>query len=251
MSEVFIVTGASRGLGLAITQSLLKKSHKVFLVARSRDELQEIKAQHPESIEFMSADLGNLKVVPKIAEAALKAFGRIDGLVVNHGTLSPITELFESDAEEWRKAYDINLFSAVALVKAAIPELRKSSGRVVFVSSGASAGAYAGWGAYGTSKAAVNHLCAHLAVEEPTITTVAISPGKVDTAMQKQIREEGQAGMAPEVHASFVAEHDSGRLLSPDKPGTVIANLVVGATRPLNGKHLRWNAAELEAFGSG
>ena len=122
-------------------------------------------------------------------------------------------------------------------MKEAIPELRKTDGRVVFVSSGAAFGAYAGWGAYGTSKAALNHICAHLAVEEPSITSVAISPGKLDTAMQKQIREEGLAGMATEVHASFVNEHEKGLLLSPDKPGTVIAKLVDGVRKEFSGKY--------------
>ncbi|KAI1307444.1 short-chain dehydrogenase [Xylaria venustula] len=238
MSKVFIVTGASRGLGLAIAQALLRESHKVFLVARSEGELQKLKTQHGDS------------VAPKIVASTLKAFGKIDGLVINHSTLSPITKIADSDAEEWRRAFDTNVFSAVALVKESIPELRKSKGRVVFVSSGASSNAYAGWGAYGTSKAALDHLCAHLAVEEPSITAVTVSPGKVDTAMQKQIREEGHTGMSSEVHASFVAEHENGRLLNPDQPGTVIAKLAIGATRALGGKHYRWNAAELADFQS-
>lgn len=48
--------------------------------------------------------------------SAVKTFGRIDGLIVNHGRLSPITKIADSDAEEWRRAYDVNVFSAVALV---------------------------------------------------------------------------------------------------------------------------------------
>ncbi len=124
-------------------------------------------------------------------------------------------------------------------MKESIPELRKSNGRVIFISSGASSNPYIGWGAYGTSKAALNHLCAHLAVEEPSITTVTVSPGKVDTTMQKQIREDGHIGMSPDVHASFVAEHENGRLLNPDQPGTVIAKLAIGATNALTGKHYR------------
>ncbi|KAI0869725.1 short-chain dehydrogenase [Hypoxylon argillaceum] len=250
MSKVIIVTGASRGLGHAIARALLRDSHKVFLVARSADELRRLKAEHGDAVEYMSADLGDLKVAPGIVASTLKAFGRIDGLVLNHSTLSPITKVFDSDAEEWRKAFDVNVFSAVALVKESILELRKSNGRVIFVSSGAASGAYVGWGAYGTSKAALNHLCAHLAVEEPSITAIAVSPGKVDTAMQKQIREEGHAGMAPNIHASFVAEHESGRLLNADQPGTVIAKLAIGATASLTGKHYRWNAAELADFQS-
>ncbi|KAI1460112.1 NAD(P)-binding protein [Annulohypoxylon moriforme] len=248
MSKVFIVTGASRGLGLAVAQTLIQASHEVFLVARTEKSLQELKTQHATSVDFIAADLADLKVAPKIIDSALKAFGKIDGIVVNHGVLAPITKISESSIEEWRHAYDINVFSALALIKEAIPELRKSQGRVVFISSGAAVGAYAGWGSYGTSKAALTHLCAHLAVEEPSITSVAISPGKLDTEMQKQIRDDGKAGMSPEVHASFVDEHESGRLLDPKKPGNVVAKLVEGATRNLNGKHFRWNATELASF---
>lgn len=124
-------------------------------------------------------------------------------------------------------------------MKEAIPELRKTNGRVVFVSSGAALGAYAGWGAYGTSKAAINHLCAHLSVEEPSITSVAISPGKVDTAMQKYIREEGEVGMAADIYAGLVNEHEKGILLPPEKPGSVIAKLVAGAKKEFSGKHFR------------
>lgn len=77
-------------------------------------------------------------------------------------------------------------------------------------------------------------------MEEPSITSVAISPGKVDTGMQKQIRDEGKTGMAPEIHASFVNEHETGKLLDPIKPGGVIAKLVDGATSDLNGKYIRY-----------
>ncbi|KAI1212512.1 NAD(P)-binding protein [Annulohypoxylon truncatum] len=248
MSKVFIVTGASRGLGLAVAQILIQASHKVFLVARTEKNLQQLKTQHATSVDFMAADLADLKVAPKIIDSAVRAFGKIDGIVVNHGVLAPITKISESSVEEWRHAYDINVFSALALIKEAIPELRKSQGRVVFVSSGAAFGAYAGWGSYGTSKAALTHLCTHLAVEEPSITSVAISPGKVDTEMQRQIRDDGKSGMSPEIHASFVDEHESGKLLDPKKPGNVIAKLVEGATSNLNGKHYRWNAAELANF---
>ncbi|KAI0402428.1 short-chain dehydrogenase [Xylaria palmicola] len=250
MSKAFIVTGASRGLGLAIAQILLGESHKVFLVARSEDELRGLKAEHGDSVDYMTADLADFKVVPKIVAAAVKAFSKIDGLVVNHGTLSPITKICDSNAEEWRQCYDINVFSAVALAQASIPELRKSNGRIVFVSSGASGHVYVGWGAYGTSKAALNHICAHLAEEEPSITAVAISPGKVDTPMQKLIREEGHNGMTPDEHAKFVSEHETGRLLRPDQPGTVIAKLAISATSSLTGKHFNWNAPELADFQS-
>lgn len=57
-----------------------------------------------------------MQTIPKIAEAAVKAFGKIDGLVINHGVLEPVTRLADSSIEEWKKAYDINVFSGLALV---------------------------------------------------------------------------------------------------------------------------------------
>ncbi|KAK6820710.1 short-chain dehydrogenase [Apiospora arundinis] len=248
MSKTFIVTGASRGLGLAIAEILLKASHNVFLVARTETDLQKLKGTNTDSVDYMAADLSDLSVAPKIIESAKKAFGKIDGLVINHGTLTPLTRLADTNIEEWRTAYNINVLSAVALVKEAIPELRKSKGRVVFISSGAATGAYTAWAAYGIGKAAINHVCAHLAVEEPDITAVAVSPGKVDTAMQQQIRELGGSSMEPNQHAGFIDEHTQGRLLRPEQPGAVIAKLVDTATKDLSGKHFRWNAAEMSPF---
>ncbi|KAH8201177.1 hypothetical protein TruAng_004645 [Truncatella angustata] len=247
-SKAFIVTGASRGLGLAIAHLLLRASHKVFLVARSEAGLQKIKAENPSNVEYLPADVTDFSTAPKIVEAAVKAFGKVDGIIINHGVLTPLSKIADVDIEEWRRSYDVNVTSAVALVKAAIPELRKSQGRIIFVSSGASVGAYTAWGAYGTAKAAMNHICAHLAVEEPDITSVAISPGKVDTDMQGVIRELGGKSMTEKDHASFIEEFASGKLLKPEQPGSVIANLVVGATKELSGKHLRWNAKELSSF---
>lgn len=80
----------------------------------------------------------------------------------------------------------------------------------------------------------------HLAVEEPDIISVAISPGKVDTDMQQQIRELGGGSMAAGDHSSFIDEHSRGKLLKPEQPGSVIAHLVVSATKDFNGKHLRY-----------
>lgn len=62
MSKAFIVTGASRGLGLAVAQKLIQDSHKVFLVARTEKNLQELKSQHPAAVDFFAADLADLKV---------------------------------------------------------------------------------------------------------------------------------------------------------------------------------------------
>lgn len=72
MSKVFIVTGASRGLGLAVAQALIQASHKVFLVARTEKEMQTLKAQHSSSVDFIAEDLADLKVCPNLPLKAMR-----------------------------------------------------------------------------------------------------------------------------------------------------------------------------------
>lgn len=249
-SKVIIVTGASRGIGLAVAKYLLNASHKVVLVSRTAPVLEALEAQYPSQVQFLAADLTNMAVAPKIIELAAKSFGRLDGIVINHGALTPMKRIENSVVEEWKQIYDANFFSALALVTAAIPLLRASKGRVVFTSSGAAVGAYAAWGAYGSSKAALNSLAQHIAVEEPDIASVAIGPGRVDTAMQKELRDFGAPGtsMAPNDYASFVDAFESGTLNKPEWPGQVIAKLALEAKPELRGKYFKWDAPELAEY---
>lgn len=106
-------------------------------------------------------------------------------------------------------------------------------------SSGAAANAYTAWGAYGGSKAAVNSLVQHLAVEEPTIASIAVGPGRVDTDMQKELREDGASTMAPKDYAGFVSAFEEGRLNPPEKPAEVIAKLSVDLMLEHSGRYVR------------
>ena len=124
-------------------------------------------------------------------------------------------------------------------VKAAIPELRKTKGRIIMTSSGAAVHSYSGWGAYGASKAALNSLTMALGVEEPDIVTVAIRPGVVDTDMQVLLRGEAGEAMAPKDREKFANLKKDNKLLPPTKPGDVIGRLVLDATAELSGKFLR------------
>ena len=180
--------------------------------------------------------------------AATSRFGRLDALIVNHGALDPVKKIADSTPDEWRSAYDTNVFSALAMVQAALPSLRKSRGRIVFTSSGAATGAYQGWGAYGSGKAVLNHLALTLSVEEPDVTTVSIRPGVVDTEMQRAIREEHNKTMSAKDQDKFHGLHKEGKLIRPEQPGGVIANLAVRAQEELSGKFLSWDDASLESY---
>ncbi|KAK0729711.1 hypothetical protein B0H67DRAFT_596042 [Lasiosphaeris hirsuta] len=249
-SKVIIVTGANRGIGLAVAKFLLKQSNKVVLVSRSTDQLKALKEQFPSQVEYLAADLTLPDTASKAAQLALTSFGTLNGLVINHAMLAPMTRLENSSIDEWKQLYEANVFSALALVKETIPHLRVTKGRVIFVSSGAALHAYTSWGAYGSSKAAMNSICQHLAVEEPAIVAIAVSPGRVDTDMQKEIREKGGAAtaMAPEDYADFKAVFEEGKLNKPEWPGNFIAQLALEAKPELSGKYVNWNAPDLAEY---
>src|SRR5262245_46257369 len=124
-AKVIIVTGASRGLGLAIAGALVEASHKVVLTARSGDNMKSLKDSWPGQVEYVTGDMAKFEVcatdelggeremlscktAAEVARLAISAFGRLDGIVINHGVLSPITRLENASPEEWRRIYDIN-----------------------------------------------------------------------------------------------------------------------------------------------
>lgn len=109
---------------------------------------------------------------------------------------------------------------------------------MIFTSSGAALKGYSGWGAYGSSKAALHSLVQHIAVEE-SIVAISVSPGRVDTDMQKELREKGGSAMTKRDYDSFVSAFDEGKLNKPEWPGEVIARLSLEAKPELSGKYLQ------------
>ena len=208
-------------------------------MARSKEPLQELQEKYPEQVKPLVGDFADLSLGKKAVELANGTWNRLDGLIVNHGVLNPVKRIADVDAEDWKVCFDINVFSAVAIIKAALPGLRQSKGKIVLVSSGAAVGAYATWGAYGASKAALNHIAMTLAVEEPDITSISIRPGTVDTNMQRDIREIHHTTMDKTDAEKFASLKAEGKLLRPDQPGHVIAKLSLDAPKDLNGHFLK------------
>lgn len=246
--RVIILTGASRGVGLAVAHFLLRQSHKLVVVARSEQPLRELEKQYDGQVAVLAGDLADLSLGAKAVELAQSCWQKLDGLIINHGVLDPVKRLADCSPEEWRAAYNINLFSAVAVVKAAILPLRETHGRIILTSSGAASNAYPSWGAYGSAKAAMNHLAMTIANEEKDITAIAVRPGTVDTDMQRDIRDKHNSAMDASDTKKFAELKSSGTLLKPEQPGHVMAKLVLNAPKELSGKFLQWNGEELKAF---
>jgi NADP-dependent 3-hydroxy acid dehydrogenase YdfG len=88
----------------------------VVVIARSVEPLQKLKDQYPNQVEVLNGDLADLTLGQKAVDRALKSFGRVDGLVLNHGVLGQVGKIAEADPEQWKQGFDVNFFSLVAFV---------------------------------------------------------------------------------------------------------------------------------------
>ncbi|KAH8923002.1 NAD(P)-binding protein [Atractiella rhizophila] len=241
MSKTIILTGASRGIGLTTLKLLLEKKCKIVTISRrsKTNELSAIEAGNPENVKVVTGDVSNEGDVEKAVDIAVKAFGKIDGLVLNAGILGPLANIADKETnslQAWRKVFEINFFSL-------LPPC------AVFVSSGAAVGNTPSWSCYNASKAALNSLCRTLAAEEPDITAVALRPGVVRTEMQAEIRQvEGKGKMTEADYNKFVAYHEDDALLKPEVPAGLLAELVTTADSSLTGQFLNWNSEQLAPY---
>ncbi|QEL59904.1 hypothetical protein SBP28_001931 [Candidozyma auris] len=131
----------------------------------------------------------------------------------------------------------------------ALPHVKESNGRFVAVSSGASTKSYYAWGAYGASKAALNHLVQTMVAEDPQVNAISVAPGVVDTNMQEDIRTKFGANMTPESLQRFIDFHKNKELLPPEVPANLLVNLAVkGWGKNLNGGYHRIGEEALKEF---
>lgn len=110
------------GIGAAIAEFLLDNSHNVVVIARTEQPLEELRKRYPERVLVLVGDLGDLSLAQKAVDSALSRFEALDGLIINHGIMDPVTGIETSDIGEWKKLFDVNFFAAVAFVSIGRPE---------------------------------------------------------------------------------------------------------------------------------
>ena len=185
VSPVALVTGASQGLGLALTRALAADGWHVVVDARNADTLHRAVG----GLDRVSAVPGDVTDPDhRIAlAAAVTSAGHLDLLVHNASALgpSPLPALADHPLDALRRVYEVDVLAPLALTQLLLPELRRSRGVLVAVSSDAAVEAYEGWGGYGSAKAALDRLTAVLAVENPGLRVYAVDPGDMNTAMHQ------------------------------------------------------------------
>jgi NAD(P)-dependent dehydrogenase (short-subunit alcohol dehydrogenase family) len=187
ISPVSIVTGGSRGLGRAVAAALLDRDWTVVTDARRADDLEATVADldSPRLIAI-AGDVTEPAHRAALVVAAMDA-GPLRLLVNNASRLgpSPQPRLADYLAADLRAVYTTNVFAPLALIQAALPALTGNGGVIVNVTSDAAVEPYEGWGGYGSSKAALDHLSAILAAENPGISVYAFDPGDMRTEMHQ------------------------------------------------------------------
>ena len=188
--SVALVTGASRGLGLEIAKIYAGLGANLVIAARGREDLEAVARELRPQTEVVALALDVSQEAERLVEAALERFGRIDVLVNNASELgpSPMPALEEYPWQELQRVFRVNVLAPLHLAQLALPGMRaRGEGVIINVTSDAGVEAYPGWGGYGASKAALEHVSRTLAAElEGTgVRIYAVDPGDMNTAMHR------------------------------------------------------------------
>jgi NAD(P)-dependent dehydrogenase (short-subunit alcohol dehydrogenase family) len=189
--SVAIVTGASRGLGLALAHGLAAQGWQLVIDARGLQPLlaarDELHAAHGAEVVAIAGDVTN-RAHRLALVAAARDLGGPQLLVNNAGLLGPSPQppLASYPLDTLREVFEANVVAPLALTKLALLDLQASGGAVINVTSDAAAEPYPGWGGYGLTKAALEQASAVLAAEEPRLRIWWVDPGDLRTDMHQR-----------------------------------------------------------------
>ena len=205
-----LITGASGGLGSAIARALAP-THSLLLAGRPSPRLDALaEALGAPTFPLDLTDIDSI-------EASTEVIDQLDVLVHNAG-VAPFAGVADSDIGDWRTTFEVNVIGAVALTQAVLPALRGAEGHVIFINSGAGLNVLPGAASYSASKFALRAVADSLRAEEPALRVTSVHPGRIDTAMQR------------ELVAFEGGEYDESSLLKPETVAGLIADVV--ATPP-------------------
>jgi len=234
-SKVAVVTGAARGIGLAVARKFLDDGYRVALLdidAPTLARTAESFAPH-ERVLAIECDVAEPRQVAAAIDRVANRFGRIDALVNNAG-VAVFKPLLDTTFEEWARVIAVNLTGPFLCTQAAAPVmLRNGGGAVVNIGSISGLRASTLRVAYGTSKAALMHLTKQQAAElgELGIRVNAVAPGPVDTAMAKQVH-------TPDIRADYHDAIPLNRYGTEAEIAAAIAFLCSDAASYVNGQTL-------------
>jgi NAD(P)-dependent dehydrogenase (short-subunit alcohol dehydrogenase family) len=228
------ITGGTSGLGLALVRELSRRGARVAFVARTRERVEQV-AQENSGTHGIVGDVSAKNDIYPIALQIIGELGGLDVLINNASDLgpTPLAMLSDTECEDLERAFATNVFGPFRLTKALMGALaasaREGRGAVVLnISSDAAINAYPGWGAYGSSKAALHHLSRIWNEEHAgeNVRFLSLDPGDMDTPM----------------HAAAIPDADPATLKRPEQSAHELAEAIAAVLPSVNASE---NVAEL------
>lgn len=216
--HVAIVTGGSRGIGLALTCGFVARGGRVVVSGRSRSDLDAVVSELGASVAVVQGDVADPPVAEALIRTATERFGGVDSLINNAG-VGTFANVADMAAEDWHRLIATNLTGVFLCSKAVIPALKqRGGGWIINISSLAGRNSFAGGAAYCASKAGLNAFAESLMLEvrQDNIRVSTVMPGSVQTAFSA-------GGDAPEHNWK----------LSPDDVAQVVFDLLGSSARSL------------------
>lgn len=237
--QVWLITGAATGLGLAIAEDALARGHKVVATARGTDRLQDLASSNSQNLLACQLDVTSRQEIDAAVASAIERFGRID-VLVNNAAAGLLGAIEESSSQDIRDLFDCNVFGPWELIRAVLPHMRcQRSGTIVNVSSFAALCAFTGLGAYSATKFALEGMSEALASEIAPwgIRVVIAQPGGLNTDFAShsirfaEAMDEYEAMLGPMRRA--IGKQVQPNLGDPKIAASVIATAVAAERPPL------------------
>ena len=239
MSKVWLITGASRGLGRSLTQEALKAGHRVVATARNVERLAEVANKFGESVRTVPLDVTNEAEAKNAVEAAIETFGCVDVLVNNagYGNVYPVEDTSLAD---FRAQIETNLFGVIIMTKALLPHFReRASGHIIQISSIGGRVGPVGRAAYAAAKFGVEGFSESLSKEVGPlgIKVTIVEPGgfRTDFAGSSTELREGRKEYDGTVGAAvrFQRNYDGKQPGDPVKAAAALIHIAALADPPL------------------
>ncbi len=190
--HVAVVTGASKGLGRAVARLLARRGLYLVIDARGTETLQEAADELSAHTRVIAeaGDVAEASHVHRLVQLADEHFGRIDLVINNASTIgrSPMPSLENLSPHTFERLFTTNVYAPLHLIQHSLPIMRRDGGgTIVNVSSDAGVVAYEGWGGYGSSKAALEHLSRILAgeLDGSGVDIIVADPGNMNTELHR------------------------------------------------------------------
>ncbi|NLU84590.1 SDR family oxidoreductase [Rhodococcus sp. HNM0569] len=225
-----IVTGASRGIGLATARSLAEAGAKVVLTSRSQESAEKAAVEVGHGSVGYGAHAVDEDAAKACIDFTLDTFGSIDVLVNNAGTNPAYGPVVDQDHARFAKTFDVNLWAPVLWTSLAVRAwMGEHGGSVINTASIGGMGFEAGLGVYNASKAALIHVTKQLALElSPSVRVNAVAPGVVRTRLAEALWKE---------HEQLVADASAlGRIGEPEDVASAVAFLASDASAWMTGE---------------